>query len=431
MEPSCDFCNAVRAVVYCKSDSARLCLRCDGYIHSANSLAHRHSRSLLCDKCSCQPAIIRCSDEKLSLCQGCEWNGQGCSGPGHSQQALNCYSGCPSMAEFSSIWASILDPPPSSGEFDNGWGSYNGLSCNLERKGSEVCYGNTGPNKLTELESWLGLPSSYTTHPNQMQFCRDQAPSMSPDLNPPKVLPGCSGFKNLGVQDSGADLCQNLNMDGLTNLGNGNDIIDCKTDQAQYQFEDGDMECLLMGKNLPAPETNGPIENIEASESGQPECVAFQPSQLGNLILGMQYVKGGGGGGTNSCMLMNPPNCNRNIGLGFPASSKSLSLSNITGESSASDYQDCGLSPMLLSVESPWDPNLEGSSPQARDKAKMRYNEKKKTRMFGKQIRYASRKARADTRKRVKGRFVKAGEANDYNPTGATMSFETEKATFP
>lgn len=36
---------------------------------------------------------------------------------------------------------------------------------------------------------------------------------------------------------------------------------------------------------------------------------------------------------------------------------------------------------------------------------------------FSKQIRYASRKARADTRKRVKGRFVKAGEAYDYDPT--------------
>ncbi|KAF2285005.1 hypothetical protein GH714_034608 [Hevea brasiliensis] len=36
--------------------------------------------------------------------------------------------------------------------------------------------------------------------------------------------------------------------------------------------------------------------------------------------------------------------------------------------------------------------------------------------LFGKQIRYASRKARADTRKRVKGRFVKAGEAYDYDP---------------
>ena len=35
---------------------------------------------------------------------------------------------------------------------------------------------------------------------------------------------------------------------------------------------------------------------------------------------------------------------------------------------------------------------------------------------FGKQIRYASRKARADTRKRVKGRFVKQGEVYDYDP---------------
>lgn len=36
---------------------------------------------------------------------------------------------------------------------------------------------------------------------------------------------------------------------------------------------------------------------------------------------------------------------------------------------------------------------------------------------FGKQIRYASRKARADTRKRVKGRFVKSGETFEYDPS--------------
>lgn len=37
---------------------------------------------------------------------------------------------------------------------------------------------------------------------------------------------------------------------------------------------------------------------------------------------------------------------------------------------------------------------------------------------FGKHIRYASRKARADTRRRVKGRFVKSGEALDFDPAG-------------
>lgn len=38
-------------------------------------------------------------------------------------------------------------------------------------------------------------------------------------------------------------------------------------------------------------------------------------------------------------------------------------------------------------------------------------------------MRYASRKARADVRKRVKGRFVKAGDAYDYDPLNQTRSY--------
>ena len=41
---------------------------------------------------------------------------------------------------------------------------------------------------------------------------------------------------------------------------------------------------------------------------------------------------------------------------------------------------------------------------------------------FEKRVRYASRKARADVRKRVKGRFVKAGDAYDYDPLAQTRS---------
>uniref|UniRef100_A0A7C8YLU6 CCT domain-containing protein n=1 Tax=Opuntia streptacantha TaxID=393608 RepID=A0A7C8YLU6_OPUST len=48
---------------------------------------------------------------------------------------------------------------------------------------------------------------------------------------------------------------------------------------------------------------------------------------------------------------------------------------------------------------------------QNRGNAMQRYKEKKKTRRYEKQIRYESRKARADTRKRVRGRFVKTNEA--------------------
>lgn len=89
--------------------------------------------------------------------------------------------------------------------------------------------------------------------------------------------------------------------------------------------------------------------------------------------------------GSVGCMLVNP-NGSRNMGLGFPGgqvpASVSLSLSSVTGESSGPDYQDCGLSPAFLTGESPWASNFDANCPQARDKAKMRYNEKKKTRTY-------------------------------------------------
>lgn len=44
---------------------------------------------------------------------------------------------------------------------------------------------------------------------------------------------------------------------------------------------------------------------------------------------------------------------------------------------------------------------------QERDSALLRYKQKKKTRRFDKHIRYESRKVRAETRVRVKGRFAK------------------------
>jgi len=46
-------------------------------------------------------------------------------------------------------------------------------------------------------------------------------------------------------------------------------------------------------------------------------------------------------------------------------------------------------------------------TPLDREARVLRYKEKKKTRKFEKKIRYASRKAYAETRPRIKGRFAK------------------------
>ncbi|CAF1925350.1 unnamed protein product [Brassica napus] len=60
-------------------------------------------------------------------------------------------------------------------------------------------------------------------------------------------------------------------------------------------------------------------------------------------------------------------------------------------------------------------------SPRARNEAKLRYKEKKLKHIIGKKIRYASRRVRAYTRKIVRGRFVKAGDNYDYDPSSLTM----------
>ncbi|RWR93581.1 zinc finger protein CONSTANS-LIKE 9-like protein [Cinnamomum micranthum f. kanehirae] len=46
----CELCNS-RAKMYCESDQASLCCRCDAKVHSANFLVARHSRTLLCHTC--------------------------------------------------------------------------------------------------------------------------------------------------------------------------------------------------------------------------------------------------------------------------------------------------------------------------------------------------------------------------------------------
>lgn len=109
----CDFCGEQRSMVYCRSDAACLCLSCDRNVHSANDLSRRHSRTLICERCNEQPASVRCAEERVSLCQNCDWTGHAASTPAstHKRQTINCYSGCPSAAEFSSLWSFYSDLP--------------------------------------------------------------------------------------------------------------------------------------------------------------------------------------------------------------------------------------------------------------------------------------------------------------------------------
>ncbi|KAM7276254.1 hypothetical protein ACFE04_018120 [Oxalis oulophora] len=375
-------------------------------------------------------------DEKLSLLsQECDENGFPCSNLGHERDSLNSYAGCPSMAEFTRIQSPVFEFPCSNG-FVPSWGvEYDHIPIDIgtsshtdhiENEGSASFGSMNSRLNETKFDPW-SIPSFIGSNSHHNSYCGD--PSLSNLLQEycPKIEP------DLAINE-GLETSERHNVNGMPfRLDDGSPIFEGdQLDLFRYQFHDSRPDNLSMEKSVSVTEQltnasiekaleeycrpifegdfgikyegldtseglnvlatdqpNGPIEDaLETSARQYHKTFAdFQSSCIGGFASTLQAV----------------PDSNRDINLGFP-----------TGKASEnSDNQNRGLmsTPPFMMGESPWETNLEvSSSPQARDRAKMRYHEKKKTRTFGKQIRYESRKARAETRKREKGRFVKASD---------------------
>ncbi|RZC65916.1 hypothetical protein C5167_009605 [Papaver somniferum] len=399
----CDFCGEQRSIVYCRSDAACLCLSCDRNVHSANALSKRHSRTLVCERCNSHPASVRCIEENTSLCQNCDWNGHGGSNSssGHKRQPINCYSGCPSASELSRIWSFVLDFP-SMGDpnceqgmglmsidentVSNSWGP-NETNNNADAADTT---GNNDAENLEKLNMWMESSSM----PEGNQGGGDQQDSTTPKHSP----------KDLEFNES--DLYEDFNAaDVDLNIENYDELFGMSQSHSEHLFENGGMDSLFGMKDMSAADSNRQgFSGGKSKTKQQPACSALSADCIMTT--------------KTEPIISSYPERQAN-------SCHSLSFSGLTGESSAGDYQDCGVSPMLSMCEPPWfPPGTENTFTTAgRNSAVLRYKEKKKARKFDKKIRYESRKARADVRRRVKGRFVKAGEAYDYDPLCHTRSY--------
>ncbi|KAG6572208.1 Zinc finger protein CONSTANS-LIKE 9 [Cucurbita argyrosperma subsp. argyrosperma] len=407
----CDFCGQQRSFVYCRSDAAALCLSCDRNVHSANALSRRHSRTLLCDRCHSQAAFVRCPEENISLCQNCDYMGHSSSASisSRKRQPINCYSDCPTAAELSSIWSFVLDLPSGSDACEqelglmsiaensavNAWGPD-------DKAGQNV----SGVDETNEFSSgdksiWFGSSSApqYLSKPHIM----DQ-PITTGATSPKLHYPGTKG-PEFDIDD---DLYESLNMDEDLNIENYEELFGVSLSYSEELLENGGIDSLFR------------IKSLAAAKSGCAGATdAKGPSGLANNMMQPASSNAASADSVMSAKT-DPILCYNN-----KQEHSSRSFSGMTGESSAGEHQDCGASSMLLMGEPPWCSMATESSFQSsnRSDAVMRYKEKKKARKFEKKVRYASRKVRADTRRRVKGRFVKAGEAYDYDPMSQTRSY--------
>ncbi|XP_076929376.1 zinc finger protein CONSTANS-LIKE 9-like [Bidens hawaiensis] len=365
---NCDYCREARSMVYCRSDEAYLCLSCDRNVHSANALSKRHSRTLVCDKCNTQPAIVRCVEEKLSLCQNCDWaghnqNGSNSGSSSNSRQTLNCYSGCPSAAELSSIWSFVCDPP------------------------AVTCEQEMGLMSLAENKTCQDL--SVPIESNNLQNVVQQADPKDSSVFKISGAKGDGQFIDDGFYDD-------FNMDE----------VDLSIEKYEVLFGVGNND----PENLFAQDGIDSLFGTKDASVAESVCLggyATKESSTGNVVQ-PTCSNAESGDSLRSCKT-EPNPCYRRL----------------TVESNAVDYQDCGASSsMFLMGDPPWcTPAHDSTTPSSsRNDAVLRYKEKRKNRKFEKTVRYATRKARADVRKRVKGRFVKAGDAYDYDPLSQTRS---------
>nr|CAD1839027.1 unnamed protein product [Ananas comosus var. bracteatus] len=94
----CDYCGEAAAALHCRSDAARLCVACDRHVHAANALSRRHFRAPLCDCCGSLPATSRLSAAPLFLCPSCDRD------PSAAKVAVDGFSGCPAALDLAAAW---------------------------------------------------------------------------------------------------------------------------------------------------------------------------------------------------------------------------------------------------------------------------------------------------------------------------------------
>ncbi|KAK3151619.1 hypothetical protein QOZ80_3AG0248220 [Eleusine coracana subsp. coracana] len=129
---SCDYCGGpAAAAVYCRADAARLCLPCDRHVHGANGVCSRHARAPLCADCRAAGAVFRRASSSSAggvfLCSDCDFGrhrgDQPPAAPLHDRCAVQPYTGCPPAGELAALLGVPLfhKPVGADGGGGDGW----------------------------------------------------------------------------------------------------------------------------------------------------------------------------------------------------------------------------------------------------------------------------------------------------------------------
>lgn len=349
------------AQLYCFNDDAYLCKGCDNQVHSANALAQKHRRAPICELCLAVPAVVFCKNDNAHLCADCD------------------------VSSHAGVVMSRHQRVPLSGAY-----TPEGVCCDLDRpvasskvgdEESQVCHDSP------EEDSMFAVPDVPLVPPGVEDF-----PGWNNISGPldAKSLLGKEFEQDLDIFDMDPTWLDRLDM-GFDELTQS--ILDGVVPEADF-FKD-------TSKESPAkPAAHVPAQIDSPAVAVVPPPVPAQaPCQVDETpMMSMQH----------------PP---------VPSAPVAVHQQHIMVPSMPEwmPFRD----PEPLDVSSFIPPSLRPVDPQTlleraadRQVRLARYREKKKNRQFKKTIRYASRKAYAEVRPRVKGRFARKEEVEAMRAAG-------------
>lgn len=375
MPKACDACQSSSAVLYCRADAAYLCAGCDTKVHSANKLAQRHERVWVCDVCEVSPAVVTCKADAAALCVACDTDIHSANplARRHERTPVTPFFEFPGQS-VKVAHVNTFDIPLVSGHHRG-----NDRSCD------DDCLDADEHSVAEEAASWLlpnpkPLSEQIVNGDGKVSLGQDELGSLANDhdngvgLESSPFMVPVGGFtpgspkmgKSFKVEINNGDLFSELDpyldLDYATAIG-----VD------------------------PAPHSNECLVPVHHSSSQSTQTTSPSLSGGSASFDGEGACKSGGYSyGTQSLS-------SSSMDVGIVPDSSMSDISTAYGDTLSQGSFDF---PRMLHMN-------QVEPPMAREARVMRYKEKRKNRKFEKTIRYASRKAYAESRPRIKGRFAK------------------------
>ncbi|XP_066317586.1 zinc finger protein CONSTANS-LIKE 12-like [Miscanthus floridulus] len=459
----CDYCAAQRALLHCAQHGTRLCLLCDVPVHAATAGAHE--RAPLCEGCHAAAAAARCAVHRAFLCAHCA-RAAGCDAEGHAWSPTRSYTGFPDPADLARILyidaprAEVPPPPPqwvpdllnielkptdlpgSSRSCDEQHimlneavagdgaaavaGGVPAAAAALPTGGGE---GDAALFTQDHFDWYNHLPEDPTGAGGQLDdfnFMDDwslTAPLANSLIDEPEAA-WWSSSSGYDADPQPLNPSSSYSSDTVTRSSTDHAMESLTGNNAAFRLSSSVMSTAANTSTSMTPyqlDLLTPVHQQLSLQQGMtpnPDWLLRPPHQLPP-----QQCKF-----FNSGLPMWPPDefPSRHLGIDEHLAPAALGRTTVLHQDQDAPLQQQAASsvPMPVPVQgSSRDMEAKTKLQEKREEAKQRYKDKRKNRRFGKQIMYVSRKVRADTRNRVKGRFAKAstggsgGHGDDYLST--------------